>query len=316
MKVRIVQSDALDIQAHASLQQQVFGHILEENSIPLERLSAEVFAWKLAPPRGRARLALVEEEGAQCSSCTAFPVELGAGEARVRGWHLCDAVTAPQARGKGLFSRVLNTLREALPPEDWLFAFPNGQSRNAFAREGFHIVQEVPLWFRPVKKGGTSAQPSTQAITRFGPEHDEFAQRLAAVGSLTALRASAYLSWRYPAHPFFNYQCFELRRAGQVEGLLVLNRMEARGRTSMWIMELLATDRQTSRELARSARALASAQGCDVVLSMTSAKLPGAVRMPACFLPKKHVLMVRSAGPGPSRSPGRWDVHTGDWDTF
>lgn len=317
LRVRIIEPNALDVERHAALQQRVFGPILEENGIPLSRLGAEVFAWKLAPPCGSARIALVERDGELLSCCSAHPVELGAGDDRVRGWQLCDAATAPEARGRGLFGRVLRALRETTPPEDWLFAFPNGQSRGTFVRDAFHLAARVPLWVRPVTSRASAAEVEGVApIDRFGPEHDELAQRLAARGGLTAVRSAAYLTWRYLRHPFFRYQCFELRREGRVDGLLVLNRMEARGRVSMWVMELLAVDRPGLAQLARAARSLAGAQRCDVVLSMSSTRLPGAVRLPACFLPKKHVLMVRSGGPGEPRPPGRWDVATGDWDAF
>ncbi len=313
--LRVVASEALDVEAHAALQQRVFGHVLEENAIPPERLGAEVFAWKLAPPLGSARVAFVADAGgAPLSSCTAFPVELAAGEQRVRGWHICDAATLPEARGRGLFGRVLRRLREDLPAADWVFAFPNGQSRGAFERQGFASAVRVPLWFRPVIGEGR-AGAGVEPITHFGPEHDALAARLAAERALTALRSAAYLSWRYLEHPYFDYQCFELRREGRVDGLVVVNRMEARGRVSLWVMELLAVDRAGERELATTARWLAKKQGCDVVLSMSKARLPGAVRLPPCFLPKEHVLMVRSAGSA-EPTASAWDVQTGDWDTF
>jgi len=315
-EVRIVTSDALDTGAHAALQQRVFGHILEDNSIPLERLGEAVFRHKLAPPRGPARLALIEDDGEILSSCTGFPVELAAGQRRVRGWHLCDAVTAPEARGRGLFTRVLTALREDTSPDEWLYAFPNGQSRPAFERQGFFAVEHVPLWVRPIVGRGGAVGDEVTPVERFGPEHDALADRLAQGRGLTARRSAAYLTWRYLAHPFFDYRCFELRRDGSLDGILVVNPMEAAGRTSLWVMELLAVDRAGERTLARAARAVAGARGCDAVLSMASARLPGALRLPPVFLPKKHILMVRSGGPGESRPPGDWEVHTGDWDTF
>jgi hypothetical protein len=200
-------------------------------------------------------------------------------------------------------------------PSEWVFAFPNGRSRGAFARERFHEVERVPLWARPITGRGRAAE-ALEPIGELGPEHDALAERLAARSGLTARRSAAYLRWRYREHPFFRYQLFQLRRADRVDGILVLNRMEARGRVSMWVMELWAEDRPAARELARGARALAAAQGCDVLLSMSNARLPGALRVPPCFLPKEHVLVVRRGAPGELVDPGRWDVHTGDWDTF
>ena len=311
-EVRVAPVSAFDVPAHAALQQRVFGEVLEENGIPLERLGPEVFAWKLRPPAGEGRVAVIEEGGVVVSSCSAFPVALDDGR---RGWHLCDAVTAPEVRGRGYFGQVLTTLRESLPADEWAFAFPNGLSRGAFERQGFTAAVKVPLWFRPVI-GAVRGSDAVAEVEAFGAEHDELARRVAVDGKLTGLRSAAYLRWRYREHPYFGYTCLELRRDGQLDGLLVLNRMEARGRTSLWVMELLAVDPAARRELARTARAFAKQSGCDVVLSMAKGKLPGALRLPPCFLPKEHLLMVRSGGTTAPREVGEWDVQTGDWDTF
>lgn len=311
--MRVVDATALDVAAHAALQQRVFGEVLEENDIPLERLGPAVFGWKLTPPEGPARIALVERDGAYLSSCSAFPLVLARGDERVRAWHLCDAATVAEARGQGLFGRVMDALIGGVPPEDWVFAFPNGQSRGAFERRAF-TPKRVPLWFRPARGRARSSERVT-AVDAFGAEHDALAERLAAEQGLCALRSAAYLGWRYGAHPYFDYQCLELRRGGQLDGLLVLNRMEARGRTSLWVMELLGVDAEARKELSLTARALGKAQGCDALIAASSAKLPGALRVPGCFLPKQHVLMVRGAGDA-DRPPGAWEVQTGDWDTF
>jgi GNAT superfamily N-acetyltransferase len=315
LEVRLLDSDQLDQAAHAALQQRVFGPVLEENGIPLERLGADVFAWKLAPPAGVGRSAIVEHEGALLASCSVCPVELG--PERVRGWQFCDAATLPEARGKGLFGRILRTLLADLArPGAWVFGFPNGQSRGALLREGFTLVDHVPLWVRPLRGRGPAIDAGVEPMTELGPEHDALSEQLAAHSGVTAIRSAAYLRWRYQRHPFFAYQCFHLRRGGRVEGLLVLNRVEARGRVSMWVMELWALDSAGRRALAAAARSLAAAQGCDVLLSASNVRLPGALRMPACFLPKKHVLVVRGTIPGEARPEGRWDVQTGDWDAF
>lgn len=313
-ELRIVEADDLDVGAHAALQQRVFGPLLEENGIPLDRLGPAVFAWKLRPAAGQARVAMVARGGTLLSSCTALPVDLGGPEGSARGWHLCDAVTAPEARGQGLFGRVLEALGAALPPEDLLFAFPNGQSRAAFARRGFQTVMKVPLRFRPAR-GRADLSPRIAEVAAWGPEHDALATRLSAGLGWTALRTASYLRWRYATHPFFHYRSFELRRDGRLDGLLVLNPMRARGRLSLWVMELLGVDAEAQRELAQAARAIAQREGCDALLAARSGKTPGTLRVPPCFLPKQHVLMVRGAGDR-ARVPGRWHVETGDWDTF
>lgn len=314
-EVRIVDIDEFDVEQHAAMQQRVFGHVLEENGIPLERMSADVFAWKLSPPQGPGRAAIVERGGRMVASCSAYPLRLAAGETRPLGWHLTDAATFKEARGGGLFGRIMIALRESMPNDAWTFAFPNDKSLGAFTRTDYHPAVEIPLWFRPTIGKGRLAE-GLHSLSAFGPEHDEFADRWAALHQLGPLRHAAYLNWRYLKHPYFDYQCFELRRDGNVLGILVLNRMKARDRVSLWVMELLALDTKTERELALSARYLAKEQECDVVLSMASRKLPGSFRLPACFIPKKHVLMVRSGGTSEPAPAAQWTVQTGDWDTF
>ena len=313
-EIRIVSIDELDVEQHAAMQQQVFGDVLKENDIPLERLGADVFAWKLRPPEGPGRAAIVEREGRLVASCSAYPLRLAAGDERPLGWHLCDAATLAEARGAGLFGRIMIALRESMPNDAWTFAFPNDKSLGAFVRADYHAAVEIPLWFRPVIGKGRRAEGITE-IDAFGPEHDAFAERIAAQSGLGPLRTAEYLTWRYRNHPWFDYQCFELRR-DELEGVLVLNRMDARGRTSLWVMELLASDPRVEKQLAQMARWVAKQQDCDVVLSAASRKLPGAFRVPGCFTPKKHVLMVRSGGTSEPAPPAEWTVQTGDWDTF
>ncbi len=311
-EVRVVPCGDLDIEKHAALQRRVFGHLLEENGIDLDRLGPDVFAWKMRPPAGDGRVAMVERDGAILSTCSAYPVRLASGERRVGGWHLCDAATAEEARGQGLFHRVLATLGASVPADERPFAFPNGQSRGAFDRHGYHAAVEVPLWFRPVI-GAPRPPDGLTPVERFDEEHDRFADRVAAGAGLAPLKDAAYLTWRYLAHPFFRYRCYELREGGALRGVLVLHRMEARGRVSLWVMELLAVDPAARRALAQAARWAGREEGCDVVLAMRRDRVPGSVRMPACFLPKTHVLMVDLRGDPPSTP---WSVETGDWDTF
>jgi len=312
--VRIESAADVDMGALAALQQEVFGDVLEENGIPLERLGADVFTWKLAPPLGSGRVAMVREGGEMLGTLSAYPLVLASGEERRRAWHLCDAATTESARGRGVFSSALRAMRERVPADQWAYAFPNHQSRPAFLKQDYATAVEVPLWFRPVMGRGRRGE-GVREIEGFTEEHDALADRLASGRGWMALRSAAYLGWRYLAHPYFDYRCFELRR-DELDGILVVNRMEARGRTSLWVMELLAVDRKGERELARTARWLGKETGCDVVLSMAGPRLPGAVRLPPCFLPKKHVLMVRNGGTGDPVDVGEWDVQTGDWDTF
>jgi len=316
IELRLVGGDEIDVAAHAALQQQVFAPVLKENNIPLERLGADVFAWKLMPPAGPARIGIVERDGQLVSSCTAYPVQLGAADSLIRGWHICDAVTAAEVRGRGLYHRILEALCQSFSPDEWLFGFPNHLSMGAFERGDFLAVKKVPLWVRPVFGRGGAMPVDVAPISEFGPEHDDFAMRLRAVQGLTALRSSAFLTWRYLAHPYFDYRCFELRRGDRIDGIAVVNRMEARGRVSMWVMELSAVDGAGRRALAKAVRTAAATTGCDVILSMASERFPGALRLPSLFMPKQHILMVRSGGLGASQPPGQWDVHTGDWDTF
>lgn len=314
-EVRIVDIDEFDVEEHAAMQQHVFGHLLEENGIPLQRMSAEVFAWKLSPPQGPGRAAIVQRDGRLVASCSAYPVRLAHGDTRPLGWHLCDAATLEEARGAGLFGRIMIALRESMPDDAWTFAFPNDQSLGAFNRTDYHRAVEIPLWFRPVIGKGRRAD-GIREIHAFGPEHDAFADAVANVHAMGPWRSADYLSWRYLRNPWFEYRCFELCRDGEIVGLLIVNRMEARGRTSLWVMELLGLDSIAERQLARTARWLGKEEGCDVVLSAASRKLPGAFRLPGCFLPKKHVLMVRSGGTSEPAPPVEWSVQTGDWDTF
>ncbi len=314
--VRVVTPASLDLEAFTALQLEVFGPVLADNGISKERLGRDVFAWKLDGPEEPGRIAVATGAGRLLAACAIVPTTLASGSARARGWQVVDAATTSKARGRGLFRQLLDALISETAPTDWLYAFPNGQSRRTFERAGFTSRVRVPLWFRPTV-GRVRRPDGLEEVTRFGVDQDRFAERFAERAGLTALRSARYLAWRYLRHPFFTYRCFQLLAGGEVEGVLVVNPMKARGRTSLWVMELVALSPGGRRTLARAARWLAQEERCDVVLSMAEGRLPGAARMPPCFLEKRHALMVRPGrGGGEAVPPFRWTVETGDWDTF
>lgn len=321
-RVRVVRGSDVDHVALSSLQRDVFGDVLAKNGIPADRLAPEVFAWKLAPPAGEARVAVVEEDGDLLAACVMFPVQLTRGANRVRGWHVCDAATAPRARGRGYCSEAVRTLVATVAPEEWAFAFPNRRSRGAFVREGFQATSRIPLWVRPVRRAMAAPEGVERVpeLSRIAAELDDLAVRCAEASGLTAHRSAAYLLWRYAAHPYFDYEVHALRRDGELRGLLVLNCMRAREHVSAWVMECLAPREADRRELALAARSIAHARGAEVVLSMSNVRLPGAVRFPRWFLPKQHMLMARRGGDAAPASKAdaraEWTVYTGDWDTF
>ena len=326
LPLRVASGEQLHYGGFASLQQDTFGEVLRGNDIPLHRLGADVFEWKLRPPAGPARVAFFGDEGAPRAGCVMFPVELATGETRARGWHICDAATDARYRGRGLFGRALRALLVRVPRQDWVFAFPNERSRGAFEREGFRVTSRVPLWVRPLRRGA-SLPPHVApiaSIDAIAPELDDFAIRYAARSGLCALRSASYLRWRYEAHPYFDYDIYGLRpdgSGGRLEGVLVLNRMKARGHVSAWVMELLATSDGAHAELAAAARSLGHSGGAEVLLAMSNLRLPGALRIPSWVLPKPHVLLARRGGRESPRAEAAskgipWDVHTGDWDTF
>ena len=129
--------------------------------------------------------------GALAMSCVRTSVGVGA--------FVCHGVTAPVARGRGVYTELErhNEAEAAAQGADWGFCFTNARTLEIFRRLGWTELPPLRLWARlrrPTRRGGGGfrVEPSCPP---FEARHErEFA-------AAHVLRTAAHLTWRYSDSP-------------------------------------------------------------------------------------------------------------------
>jgi hypothetical protein len=94
------------------------------------------------------------------------------------------------------------------------------------------------LWSNGSSQRKTSVE--IEPVERFGPELDQFWERIYGSYEIIPKRSSDYLNWRYLDHPGNNYFNFVAKRDGQICGYLVLRAVKLRSGEGGRIVDILS----------------------------------------------------------------------------
>ena len=136
-KVILYSADQLDIAAYCLLQQSSFADLFKQNNIVGNYLDPAFFQWKYNTPAGKARIAVISENGQMVASVAMYPVNLIMGGEISTSWHFVEAAPLPEARGRGLFKACMQTLIDSLESDELIYVFPNRTSINGTIDLGF-----------------------------------------------------------------------------------------------------------------------------------------------------------------------------------
>jgi GNAT superfamily N-acetyltransferase len=230
------------------------------------------------------------------------------GEERV-GQFSVHAVTAPEARGLGIF-RALELRHEEQGREQGsscVLAFASAPTRPLFLEPlGWTQIDRRRVWARllPVGRRGPSSPQ------QFEERHEEAYAREARALRNHVARDSRYLSWRYVDSPR-EYRLLET----DAGGFAVVGFTRRRGVRLALLMELVAPDGDRGI-LIRGA--LAAARGSAALLAVPSPILSRSRLLRHGFLPTTYRLDFMGKGlaePLDERSDA-WTVSFGDTDFF
>ncbi len=182
----------------------------------------------------------------------AIPVRLKfGGRNLVTGWFV-ETMAANEVRGSPIGPMLVRKSLEELPCNLSL-----GQTEHMRALQfalGWHLVRTLPVFMLVVKHGfdlrnklpplvaeaaasllaladrcaferqrwRSRGSWSVALVERFGHEHDVLWQTMAEEVSCGVVRDAAYLTWKYRQRPTAAFTCLELRRDGEVAGIVVL----------------------------------------------------------------------------------------------
>lgn len=270
-------------------------------------MGGETFDWWYdGNPSGSLRSVALREGrvvGAAGHSLTRFSV---GGEERL-GQFSVHAVTAPEARGLGIF-RALERRHEeegggrgsmcvlgfASKPTHPIFLGPLGWTQ----------IDRRRVWARPLPRGSRVGR----AVERFGERHEAVSVSAAQRLGNHVVRSSAYLNWRYLDAPR-EYRAVELDAGGYA----VVGFTTKLGRRVALLMELVGEDVHLGALLTA---ALAQARGTIALLAVPTPLLSQRRLLRQGFVPTMSCLDLMGKGlsePLDAR-PEAWTVSLGDTD--
>lgn len=239
MKFR--EANAADRGAILDLRARCFGDVDPEKRDP------RFWEWEF----GHARVFVGEEDDGRLASHLAL-VELPDSDALA-----VDAMTAPDARGKGAFTGVvLHAMASTSYPVTTAYQI-RSSVLGAMLRGGFAVAERVPILIRPVLfRSRAHSAPSLER------KDCEWMGRIA--------RTPEFLAWRFFDNPLWQYRVTGVKD----RAYLVARRTVLKGYDTYAIADFAWRDASAARTLLRDAIATARAEGCRLIAAFVSRSHP------------------------------------------
>jgi hypothetical protein len=269
-------------------------------------MGAETFDWWYdRNPAGSLRSVAVRD-GEVVGAAGHSLYRLSVGGSERLGQFSVHAVTAPQARGLGIF-RSLELRHEGEGKERGsacVLAFASAPTHPLFLGPlGWTQIDRRRIWARPFPRGR-----GCERVQRFGERHDAVTEVVSRRLGNHVLRSSAYLNWRYLDAPR-EYRAIEVESGGYA----VVGFTRKRGRRVALLMELVAAPADADRLLSG---ALAEARGTLALLAVPSPVASRARLGRRGFVPTTSRLdfMGKGLAEQLDARPEAWTVSFGDTD--
>lgn len=179
--------------------------------------SPEAFSWRFElNPAGTPILVVAEDETGiiGLNSWMPWPVTLGGRD--LRAWQSGESAVHPNARGRGVFGKLLRegAAIGAAEGGDLFFGFPNQASIGSFLRAEWKLLHTLRWWVRPAPlalmgvpfpwRGPARIDPVAEPAFQFG-------------------RSEQFVRWRIGLNPYHRYDSHEVA-GGQVISRLRMRR--------------------------------------------------------------------------------------------
>ncbi|MBW1860129.1 MAG: GNAT family N-acetyltransferase [Deltaproteobacteria bacterium] len=209
-----------------------------------------------ANPAGNGYVWLAEDDGVLAGQYAIIPTRMHLQGKPIRCAQALAAMTHPDYRNQGIFTKVAQALFEATGSGevDLVYGFPNDQSRHGHLKHlDFFVLENLTTWVRPLdiarvlnlktgnqvisKPLGKSAQAvfntfyprhirsdtdiRIESTSRFPKEVDNLFQSCAPKFQNLIIRDYEYLKWRYEDHPTHSYRIFLGYRGDILRGYCV-----------------------------------------------------------------------------------------------
>ena len=168
-----------------------------------------------------------------------------------------DTMVDPDARGKGIYRKLNETLISEASKEniDFLYGFPAPKAKDLFIKyTGASHMIDIPRYvkiIRPVsvlskrlpfisifksiddymskvrrrkQTLNESANIEVKEVTKCGEEFDKLAENTKYLSTVSLIRDSSFLNWRFLQHPEKEYRVFGIYMKDELTGYYVINK--------------------------------------------------------------------------------------------
>ncbi len=190
-----------------------------------------------------------------------------------------DAMTSPEARGKGAFT---NVVRYAIEHHQHTVATAYQIRKavlGAMLRGGWTAAERIPVLLRPAI---TLRRERNARL--LGRKDIEWMQKLGLQDGCVA-RTAEFLAWRFFDNPHWHYRITGVDE----DAYLVTRRTTLKGMDTLAIVDLAWRDKRAARRLLHNAVAHARAERCTLVAAFVSRRHPAfTMFLRAGFFPGPH----------------------------
>jgi GNAT superfamily N-acetyltransferase len=282
-----------------------YERLLPEQTTMVERGKLD---WKFAHcPAGVGVLALARQVGGDADAVVgvnAFqPARLKIGNQRVLAFQSMDTIVDPVARGKGVFTRLIEAFYGAAPElgAAVLYGVPNDNSAPGFFNKlGWTRLGSPPFLIKPLRAGyfarrllgglgavfdplplsltSPSHDPRFERIERFGPDADALWEVFSRDIPCAVDRTHDMLNWRFVDHPAATYETLGVRDGdGGLRAFVTWHLAgEKHGGSIGYIMEAMSLPgaERDLKQLLNAAVGAMRVQKADAVLAWSAGNAP------------------------------------------
>jgi len=239
------------------LTRKVFGDV--EIAIP------SYFDWQYRNnPRGKAIVVFARDEknNSIIGTNTTIPTQLIIDQKTIISSLGCNVQVDPNYRKQGIFSKLIVSMpSQALKKGiSCLYAVPNDKSFNAFIKQGYVEIIQLPLLIRPLKLSKyfdgwmrSLLQPfdniwkikknDNSTVELLGEDFDSnfsvLSEKASKRVSVIQKRDKEFLQWRYKNHPTRKYQTFVLKENSILKGYIITRHAVVKQKTIGIIVDFL-----------------------------------------------------------------------------
>ena len=216
------------------------------------QFSHEWFNWyHYRCPWGRSRIYAAWMNDKLASVVAFLPFRFILGDEIVKGSIYSNAMTHPNFRRKGLNVALLEYAKHDAEECGEVFSvtFPTTErySLPGMLRTGWNVYEDINYW--ELSRDFQCVSSSVKQVRVLGevaqPLLDRFNKRI----SLGVFKSVEYLNWRTVSRPDIDYEIYQYSCHGEIRGLMVLKQFNSKDVKKTHIMELIADDSSSIREL-------------------------------------------------------------------